>query len=195
MKQLAFLLLLSTLIFACKENPKQVEKVNIEALKKVAFSDSAVIAETIHGFYKWYDAFDKDTTRNTNFTEVKGKHLKINELALKKYLGEFNKSGVVSEEFITNEYSFYKKCEVLWLTEDKDDVPSGMDANKFFCGQDWEFEEFTTAPVTSTITGDRAKATMLFKPKSGNGASRSFELKKENGKWLLAKVECDMGVK
>ena len=70
-----------------------------------------------------------------------------------------------------------------------------MDADRMYCAQDGEYEEFTTAAVNSTVTGDRAVAKMVFKPNSGNGESRNYELKKENGKWLITKVECDMGIK
>ena len=196
MKRLTFTLLISTLLFACKNSAKQGEKAHIESLKAAAFSDTAVISETIHGFYKWYNAFQSDSSKQVNFIDDSGKRLKINITEFKKYLAEFNKSGVVSEEFIINEYNFYIECELRWQREKKGDVPTGLDADKFYCAQDGEFDEFTTAPITSVVTGNTAKATMTFNPESVNGEDRrTFDLKKERGKWLLVNVDCEIGVK
>lgn len=159
-----------------------------------AAADSTAIAATIHGFYGWYNGFASDTTQAYDFTDASGQHLRLKPDVLEKYLGEFRKSGFVSEEFIANEQKFYAACEKLWQNEAVDDVPSGMDADKMFCAQDWEFAEFTTAPVSSRVNADKATASIMFSPNSPNGESRSFELKKENGKWLLTKVICDTGV-
>ena len=48
--------------------------------------------------------------------------------------------------------------------------------------------------MTSTITGDRAKAILTLT----YGDSKSdfkFDMKKEGNKWFLAKIDCDLGVK
>ena len=191
MKNFIHLLLFSCLILSCKNNTSSSSTPVVE---KNMVSDSAAIAETIHGFFKFYSTFENDSTQY-DFVDDSGKFLKLDEMKLKKYLGKFFQTGLVSEEFITNEHEFYSKCGKLWVTEVKGDVPSGMDADRMYCAQDGDFPEFTTAPVKSVIKGDRATAKMIFKPDSGNGESRNYELKKENGKWLMAKVECDMGVK
>ncbi len=191
MKIVVHFLLFSCLILSCKNNSTNTSTPVVE---KNMVSDSAAIAETIHGFYKFYSTFENDSTQY-DFVDDSGKYLKLDEMKLKKYLGKFFQTGLVSEEYITNEHEFYEKCGKLWVTEEKGDVPTGMDADKMYCGQDGDFPEFTTAPVISVIKGDRATAKMIFKPNSGNGESRNYELKKENGKWLMAKVECDMGIK
>ena len=191
MKNFISLLFFCSLILSCKNNSSNSSTPVVE---KSVVSDSAAIAETIHGFYKFYSTFENDSIQY-DFVDDSGKFLKLDEMKLKKYLGKFFQTGLVSEEFISNERDFYLKCGKLWEKEEKGDVPSGMDADRMYCGQDGDFPEFTTAPVISTITGDRATAKMVFKPNSGNGETRNYELKKENGKWLMAKVECDMGIK
>ena len=192
MKNILHLLLFSCLILSCKNNTTNSSTPVV--MEKKILSDSAAIEETIHDFYKFYSTFENDTTQY-NFVDDSGKYLKLDQEKLKKYLDKFFQTGLVSEEFINNEREFYEKCGKLWGDEEKGDVPSGMDADKMYCGQDGDFPEFTKAPVTSIIKGDRATAKMIFKPNSGNGASRNYELKKENGKWLMAKVECNMGIK
>lgn len=191
MKNFIHFLLFSCLILSCKNNSTNTSTPVVE---KNMVSDSAAIAETIHSFYKFYSTFDNDSTQY-DFIDDSGKNLKLDETKLKNYLGKFFKTGLVSEEFITNEHEFYAKCAKFWVNEEKGDVPSGMDADRMYCAQDGDFPEFTTAPVMSVIKGDRASAKMIFKPDSGNGESRNYELKKENGKWLMAKVECDTGIK
>ena len=96
----------------------------------------------------------------------------------------------MSDEFVTDETKFYKACAKVWQTEQEDDVSSGLDADRYFCAQD-EVEAYNTKPVVSTINGDRAQASLMVAVES----PIKFEMKKENGKWLLAKVDCNMGVK
>lgn len=190
MKNFIHFLLFSCLILSCKNNSTNTSTPVVE---KNMVSDSAAIADVIHGFYKFYSTFENDTTQY-NFIDDSGKFLKLDETKLKLYLEKYAKTGLVSEEFLTNVRDFYMKCGKLWVTEEKGDVPSGMDADIMYCAQDGDFPEFTTAPVMSVIKGDRATAKMVFKPNGGNGESRNYELKKENGKWLMAKVECDTGI-
>lgn len=179
------------LFMACAENsPKAAEK-----MPPSVSNDTTDIAATIHGFFVWYDKFQNDTTRHIDFMDDSGKHLKINETALKTYLGEFQKSGFVSESFIVGEFDFYQKCAKLWQNEEKDGIPSGMDADKIFCAQDWDIDVWTKSPVRIVKTDDtHAKAT-LYGTWNTDKFERQYELVKENGKWLLTKIECDTGVK
>ena len=155
-----------------------------------AAADSASIAGVIHRFYTWYDAFLKDEARDVNFTTDDGQHLKLDTAVLKGYYENFRNTGLVSEEFIQGEYAFFKKCEQLWQNEPLDEVPSCLDGDKYFCAQDWETSFWTQSPVRIQSTGENRVTATLYDTEM----ERSFELVKENGKWLLAKVECDMGV-
>jgi hypothetical protein len=192
MKHLTLVALITFLLFACQETPKNVAA---NATSQAAVSDSAAVAEVIHGFYKWYNVFSMDTTKRGDFADQSGKYLRLDEPKMKKYYAYFQETGFVSTEFIENEYTFYRKCEAIWKTEEVGDVPTGMDADKYFCAQDWETEFWTNAPVRIKNLGTDRVAATLFSTDKNAPIERNFELKKENGKWVLTKIECDMGVK
>ena len=190
MKHLFFLAVCFLILTNCTDKTKAAT----EKMPPSVSNDSTEIAATIHGFFMWYDAMQRDTTHPFDITDDSGKHLKINEPALKKYLGEFMKSGFVTESFIVGEFDFYKKCEKLWQNEEIGDVPSGMDADKMLCAQDGDIAMWTKSPVRVVKKDDtHAKATLYAKDENGE-FERFYELTKENGKWLLSKVECDLGI-
>lgn len=147
----------------------------------------------IHGFYTWYEAFQKDSTRYIDFVDAGGKHLKLDTARLDAYLAEFRAAGFVGQEFIDSQRAFYKSCEKLWQNEPKDEPPSCLDADPYFCAQDWDLAFWTTAPVFIVLSGDRAAATMRGM-EGGSSQEHDFEMVKENGKWVIAKIECDMGI-
>ncbi len=191
MKHLFFMALSFLTLVACADK----SKTTTEKTSPSVSSDSTEIAATIHSFFTWYDAFQRDTAHTFDITEISGKQLKINEKALKTYLGKIQKSGFVSESFIAGEFDFYKKCEKLWQNEEIDDVHSGMDADKMLCAQDWDINLWTKSPVRVVKINDaQAKAT-LYASNANGDFERHFELTKEKGKWLLSKIECDMGIK
>ena len=98
------------------------------------------------------------------------------------------------ESFITGEFEYYEKCEKLWQNEEIGDVPSGMDVDKILCAQDGDITFWTKSPVRIVNTdGTHAKATLYASDANGD-LERSYELKKENGKWLLSKIVCDTGI-
>lgn len=157
-------------------------------------SDSAAIADAVHGFYSWYVAFSKDTTHRIDFTDDRGEHLQLVQPKLERYYAHFKASGFVSNEFIQGEYAFYKQCSQVWQNELIDEVPSCLDADKYFCAQDWEPAFWTTSPVRIKHTGaDRAVATLYGKYFDAP-MERNVSLKKENGKWLITSIACDMGL-
>lgn len=164
------------------------------AAKPSPSADSVAVADIIHNFYKWYDGFSKTDAGGINFTDATGKHLKLDQAKMEAYFTSFKNSGFISQEFIDGEYIFYKKCEKLWQNEFVDDVPSGMDADKYFCAQDWELEFWTSSPVRIKSLGPDKIAATLYGTQADAPDERNFELKKENGKWVIVKIECDMGV-
>lgn len=145
--------------------------------------------QTIHGFYTWYDAFRKDDSRNLNFTDDKGKHLKLDAAKLDTYLGHFMASGFVGTGFIEGRKTFYKNCEKLWQNEPKDEPPSCLDYDPIFCAQDWDLDFWTKAPVFIDLYGDTVAAT-LRSTVTDNPQEHDFDLVLENGKWVLLKIEC-----
>lgn len=156
--------------------------------------DSVAVARVIHDFYKWYDHFITNDAINFNITNDEGEHLTLNQKALDAYLATIKKSGFVNDTFIQGEYAYYKKCEQLWQNEDKGDVPSGMDADKYFCAQDYDITFYTEAPVRIQSLGANQIAATMYQNDTEYPMERHFELQKENGKWYISKIECDMGI-
>jgi len=186
MKKLMLFCAVLMLAFACNQAPKN------QGYDTEDTADITAINDVIHGFYGWYDGVLHDTTKQIKFTDATGAHLKLNPANLDAYFAQFKASGFVSDEFIENEKKFYRSCEKFWQKEAIDDVPSCLDADKYFCAQDWDIKEWTSNPTTVEITGkDKAKASMTFKF-GDTSEDRNFELIKKDGKWLLLSIECDM---
>ena len=153
--------------------------------------DSVAMAETVHAFYKWYGESGEQLITRINFVNTAGKNPTLDLAVLAKYLGEFSKSGAICTEFIQNETIFYRACALAWANENSDEGMTGFDIDRYYCQQDGEVREFQTAGITSQITGDRATVQLMLDPKGPNGGPRNFEMKKENGKWLLSKNGCE----
>jgi hypothetical protein len=188
MKKLVFLFLLLLVLDACVGSGKKVEVV--KAAAPVINLDSLGMAESIHTFYKWYGETGKGLITKINFVNTEINHPRLDLRILSKYMAEFSKSGAVCTEFIQNETIFYRACELAWLEENSKDVITGFATDRYYCQQGGDAQEFLTAGVSSQIEGDRATVQLLLDPKGPNGGPRNFEMKKENGKWLLSKNEC-----
>lgn len=185
MKNLIFACLFVSLFFACKETPKDA---TTEA--SAASADSTAIADAIHGFYKWYGPSPKDAA----YVKEVNKHYVLDLPELDKYLANIKSSGFVSTELLDNSMAYFKTCEKLWQNEEAEGAPTGLDADIYFCAQDWDLNFWTTSPVRiNSLANDRAAVT-LNGMDGGSPHEQNFELKKENGKWLLTKIECDMGI-
>ncbi|MBV6425922.1 MAG: hypothetical protein KIPDCIKN_00413 [Haliscomenobacter sp.] len=153
--------------------------------------DSAAVADVIHGFYQWYDAFIENGGEKSGFTKEENGHLALDSVAFETYFAQFQETGFVSEEFVQNEWAFFKKCAAFWQNESLGELPTCLDADKYFCAQDWDIQFWTTAPVRINPLGDNRMAATLY---GGESEERNFELKKEGDKWVLTKIECDMGM-
>lgn len=188
MKNLVFACFSVLVFFSCQQETKKTPETTAVA------TDSSAIANTIHSFYQWYDKYVQDSTKNVDFIKVVNNHYALDMPLLEKYLTSIKSSGFVSAEFLNNDMDFYKTCEKMWLKEEADGPAIGMDANKYFCAQDWDINFWTKSPVRITSIGnDKASAT-LYGTYGESPKEQNFELKKENGQWLLTKIECDMGI-
>ena len=195
MKQFSLVTLAVTLFFAACNN-KEVKKSSASAETKTAVvnttADSLAIAEALHGFFTWYDA-NETRLGKIEYVNDKGKHLVLDEKQLMLYHAEVKKSGFVSDDFIADEKKFYQACSKAWAKERKDEVPTGLEADRYHCAQDF-VAPYNTGAVTSIINGDHADVVLTLSA-GGSKSDFKFEMKKENGKWLLSKIGCDMGVK
>lgn len=180
-----FLILLAALlgITACQNTGESAS-----ASKEAAKSDSLAIADALHGFFKWYEE-NNERLNTIRFVDNTGEHLKLDEEKLNEYLAEFDKSGFVSKGFTEDEKKFYKTCSAFWKNEPIDEVPTGLGADRYYCAQDF-VAPYSTGKVTSVIDGDHADATLALDETS----KFHFSMIRENGKWLLDKTGCNMGV-
>jgi hypothetical protein len=188
MKHLTITALFMLLLCSCQEETKKTSETSAVA------ADSTAIADAIHGFYQWYDQSIRARTTDIDFTKVVNNHYALDLPLLEKYLANIKTSGFVSAEFLDNEMAFYQSCEKLWQKEEAEGSPIGMDADKYFCAQDWDLNFWTKAPVRFKAMGDDKVAATLYDTVDGSPFEHNFELKKEGGKWLLTQIECDMGI-
>ena len=137
MKNLILICFLLTGLMACNNAPSTTSEPTDNGGSQDD-PDLEAITNTIHGFYVWYDAFQKDETRNLNFTSEKDQHLVLDLRKLEQFYANLRASGFISDEFIENDRAVLKKCEALWQNEELGDVPSCLDADRFFCAQDWD---------------------------------------------------------
>jgi hypothetical protein len=158
------------------------------ASKEGIKTDSLAIADALHGFFKWYED-NNERLGTIRFVDNTGVHLKLDEAKLDEYLAEFEKSGFVSNGFIEDEKKFYRTCSAFWATEPIDEVPTGLGADRYYCAQDF-VAPYSTGAGTSMVQGDRADAVLALDETS----KFNFGMVRKNGRWLLDKTGCNMGV-
>lgn len=183
---------------ACQENPGTQNASTTDNTNETdhlkSDPEAAAITRTIHDFYRWYDAFQLDENRNTLFTTDKGEHLKLDAAKLDRFYTNLLAGGFISPEFVEHDKAILKKCEALWQQENIDEVPSCLDADRFFCAQDWDLDYWTKAPVRVSRIGTETVVATLFDAEGGGNQEQKLELKKENGKWQITRIFCDLGV-
>jgi len=189
MRNLALSALLILLLVACADRNKNVE-VAKPATPNINL-DSAGMAETIHTFYKWYGEAGKQLITKINFVNTEAKHPRLDLGILGKYLGEFAKSGAICTEFIQNETVFYRACGLAWAEQKSGDILTGFEVDRYYCQQDADPAEFLTAGTSYKMDGEYAIVQLMLDPKGPNGGPRDFEMKKQNGRWLLSKYICN----
>ncbi|MEY4934581.1 MAG: hypothetical protein RIS64_940 [Bacteroidota bacterium] len=177
MKQTFFALLCTTFLFAACGGDGAAEKNAID-------TNPTDVAEALHGFFSWYGD-NADRIENNGFTAEQGGHRVLDEAKFKQYLVELKKSEYVSDELIADENRYYRACAKIWATEPTHKNSVGV-TDRYLCDENAVVALYEKAPVTTIITGDRAKATMTVSPNN----THTFDLKKENGKWFLAKPSC-----
>lgn len=189
MKALVYFVLLVLVLGACAGGSKNVD--NSKSKVAVVNADSLGMVEALHTFFKWYEESGQTLYPKINFVNTSAKHPTIDLSILARYLGEFSKSGAICTEFIQNETIFYRACSLAWENENSNETITGFDMDRYYCAQDSEPKEFQTAGISYQIEGDRANVELKLDPNGPNGGPRNFEMKKENGKWLISKNGCE----
>ncbi len=170
--------------------------INAQSIKS---SDSAQIRTTINSFYKWYgknspkiDAFKLYTTSK------KDPPYKINWKEVDRYLAWLGKTAPqLGQEFARNERQFFKECDSAFLIQVQDEVPYGFDGDRFTNSQEPQYtvEEMQKSKQWAIrVNGNEATVDVLGsysdKGKEIETLIICFEMKKEKGKWTIAKIGC-----
>jgi hypothetical protein len=187
-KNILLSLSMMMIFFACQESPTKTmtETSDISA-------DSTAITTVIHDFYEWYGDFVMGE-KSIIFIKEENGHNVLDLPLLDEYLAKFQATELVSNQFIDRQIAYYRACEKIWQKESADDIPSGLDADKYFCGQDYDINFWIKSPVRlESIDGNKVIATM-YGMEGDLPKEQNFELVKENNKWLLSEIECDMGI-
>jgi hypothetical protein len=201
MKNIFFSLWLFCLaICACNQNPAPPSAAPANALQTASFADTtaekAAVLSATRAFFSWYGAFATSPQQSAafDFIDTTGPHLKLNMKALDQYLDLFIKGGYTGHDFLQFEKAFYQKCEKAWQKEEKDDIPSGMDADHIECTQEDLADFFQKSPGKVVFTGpDKATVSFVMEGDTPANALKVF-MKKENGKWLYIGTDCEMGL-
>jgi hypothetical protein len=177
MKQTFFALLCTTFLFTACGGDGATEKNAID-------TNPTDVAETLHSFFSWYGD-NADRIGEIGFAVEKGGRTTLDEAKLKEYLAELKKSEYVSDDLIADETNYYHACAKIWATEPANANTVGF-IDRYLCDEKAIVALYEKAPVTVTVTGNTAKAVMTVTPNN----THTFDLKKENGKWYLAKPSC-----
>ncbi len=177
------------LFAACQSEKPAPSAAELEKIQQ------AKIADAIHGFYKWYATVAENPAMNNPFLvpNAKGDGFKFDAAMLENYLKNVQASGSVGQAWADGERAFCKLHEKSWNATLDGDQPDGLGLDRFYCGQDFEPKEFTTAPVEAVVAGKMAKATLKLAANGPNGGDRNFDLVQENGKWMISKFHCGGG--
>ena len=200
------LVLFATVIgsISCKDkksadNKETAEQKTTEVVQDTA-KDSAEIRTVIIDFYNWY---------NKNYAKLQEYHLysgikkkdappyKINWDEVAKYQ-DYIRTSVpqLGEEFLKNQKHFFEKCDSAFKVDVKDEIPYGFDYDWYTNSQEetqYLVDEINQSlPWVITWSGDHASVDV--KTAYDNNGKKTTEtaitiiMKKENGKWKIAKT-------
>ena len=208
MKQVVSVLLVAIIGFIACKDKKQAANKNAEDQKTIEVvkdhaKDSAEIRNVITGFYNWY---------NKNYAKFQEYHLysgikkkdappyKINWDEVEKYQ-DFIRSSVpqLGEEFIKNQKHFFQQCDSAFKVDGNDDIPYRFDFDWYTNSQEetqYLVDEVNKSlPWIIRMSGDYASVDV--KGEYTNDGKKTTEtvitivMKKENGKWKIAKTRSE----
>ncbi len=160
-------------------------------------TEKAAVTAAVRGFFNWYSQYMRTpafSDEKFEFVDYNTPHPALKPAALDAYLQEFVQGGYAGQGFVQRQKAFYQKAAILWQKEEKGDIPSGMDADPYFCAQDDVAEYYLKAPVQVQFTdSEHATATLDVTDPTMQLKLVVF-LQKEHGKWLYVHTECDLGV-
>ena len=208
MKQLIlFLLIISIGLVSCKQKEKPgktgTKETATDSLQKITTNtarDTSEIKNTIMDFYKWYNKNYEKFAAYHLYSSIKKKDnppYKFNWEEGEKYLTFIRESvPQLGEAFINNQRQFFKQCDSAFKVDVKDDIPYGFDYDWYTNSQEDPqvlIDELNQSKQwITTINGDEAhvsvKGTFLDNGKQTETNIISFDMKKENSTWTIAKI-------
>jgi hypothetical protein len=112
---------------------------------------------------------------------------------LDAYYAKLKESGFISQAYIDADKAYLQNLEATaWKNENVEEGPiSGLDYDRFFCAQDYDINFWVSAPIAAEGLGTEQATATMTGDEGGSERSQKFELKKENGKWLISKIVCE----
>lgn len=194
MKPYIYLLLCCSL-FGCNQSnteskAPQIVDAPIEDNRAKEDAEILAITDVIHQFYKWYES-NMATIVNINYIKA-GKSTTLDPVQLDAYYDLLKKSSFVSQSYIDSDRAYLKNLEATaWKNENVEEGPlTGLDFDRFFCAQDYDMAFWTAAPVRVEGLGTAKVMAIMAGTEGGSPREQQFEMVKENGKWLIAKIVC-----
>ena len=182
MKNLTILLAVASVIFlqSCAKNPA---------------NSNTEVAETVHSFYKWYNAFQGDTTRNCLGKVAvpfgsPGQFTKLDSAALERYVAAWKTCPSVNEEFLKNQRAFWKNCSVTWGETIWGDEINCMEVDNFMCAQDGDAHLYETTDVNVKVIDETHVEATFAKKESDVIGNAVLYLAKQDGKWSVSNIAC-----
>ena len=208
MKQIMVILFVILIgIMACKDKKKVVDKgINEQQTTMVvqdSAKDSAEIRTVITDFYNWY---------NKNYTKFEKYHLYsgikkkdappyiINWDEVEKYQQYLRESvPQLGEEFIGEQKHFLQQCDSAFKVDVEDDIPFGFDYDWYTNSQ--EDPQYVVDKINRAynwiiqVNGDHAtvdvKGIFHVEEREVEETIIKLEMKKEAGKWKIARIGLD----
>ena len=165
-------------------------------------TDSTQIRSAIMGFYNWYL---KNHPKLNSFELYKGVKnndsppYKINWTEVNRYFA-FIRSSVpwLGEAYIAGQKKFFQECDSAFTADPEGEIPYGFDFDWYTNSQEdpgWLVEELKQARAwVTTVEGNDATVDVLGQYNDNGKMVETvilcYAMKKEKGKWKIARISC-----
>jgi hypothetical protein len=206
MKKIIFFLFITTVgIVSCKDKKQTTEKDAVTTEQKTTevapdpAKDSTEIRTVILDFYNWYNKnFAKFQDYNL-YSGIKKKDMppyKINWDQVTKYQDFIRASAPqLGEEFLSNQKKFFQQCDSAFKVDTQDELPYGFDYDWYTNSQEdpsYLLDGINKSPKWMINVKGEEASVEIGAPDHKDYLAGSLLLyvgmKKENGKWTIAKI-------
>ncbi len=162
------------------------------ACDKTTPKNEVAIAETVHSFYKWYNAFQADKTRNNIILAKEWINFTIlDTVELKRLTATWKTCPQVNDEFLAKQEAFWKRESSQWTSTPFGDQPSGTEEDNFICAQDADFNLYETVDIKIKNSTETTAEVVFAKKADQVMGNPTIFLSKNNGKWTVSNVVCN----